>query len=160
MAASNRAVIDDPDQMARRAAIFPPLRSATPLPEGTIHLPVISQPCVFTDQRGYIMAWSLPGIVQQSRQVSSFTHYNRFRLLSSSQGHYPASNPPPGAPPDADKASSGWEHRQTRYCGMAHFNETIHSRQGLEIGGCPIVPQRLPTGSYGMSFYTPQRTTC
>ena len=74
LAASNRAVIDDTDQLVRRAAKFPPLRSAAPLPEGTIHLPVIAQPCVFTDQKGDIMAWSLPEIIQQRRQVSFLVH--------------------------------------------------------------------------------------
>ena len=51
------------------------LRQQYPLNDSAIKGP-ISRPCIIVDMQGIILAWYLPGILKDSRQVRLFTLFD------------------------------------------------------------------------------------
>jgi hypothetical protein len=62
-----KAALEKEVQMKRQ---YPPL-------DDSAAEPPVSRPCVIVDKHGIILAWYLPGILQDSRQVSLFTLSDR-----------------------------------------------------------------------------------
>jgi hypothetical protein len=123
-----------------------------------------SMPCTIVDMQGIIMAWYLPGILTDSRQVSLFAQSNRSRnpdtsqsamlmaqeklhpLLGMSQGgsswrddpkHYHSREGPQGSV----TLSPAWFHQGHDVSASAHgiYSSAAHS----ESGNCATIPTGL-----------------